>query len=104
MLLLLLLLLLQETVDLEPIGSATVSRAGFRHADEEALLQPAGLARGPILLVDHTLAAVLAVGDAVHVVVRAPEEGLQQEATPSQLALMYRMRNAFAVSRARVRN
>jgi len=87
-------------VNLEPVRPATVPRAGLGHADEEALLQPACLARRPILLVDHALAAVLAVGDAVHVVVRAPEEGLQQEAQASQLALMCWMRGARPLSHA----
>lgn len=80
-------------MNLEPVRSATVSRAGLGHADDKALLQAAGLARCTILFVDNTLAAILAVGDAVHVVVRTSEEGLQQEPQKNQLTLMPRMRS-----------
>jgi len=50
-------------VDLEPVGSAAVPRTALRHAHGQTLLQPARLARRPILLVDHAPAAArLALG------------------------------------------
>lgn len=64
-----LLLLLQEAVDLEPVGAAAVSRARLGHAHHEALPQPARLARRPIFLVDHAFTVVLALGYRVQVVV-----------------------------------
>lgn len=69
-----LLLFLQETVNLEPIGSSAVSGAGLGHANREALAQAARFTRGPIFLVDNTLAIVLAICDSCQVVVRSPEE------------------------------
>lgn len=63
-------------MNFEPVRSATVSRTGLRHADEDTFSQAARFARGAILLIYHALAVVLAVGDAVQVVVRAPEERL----------------------------
>lgn len=83
-------------MNFEPVRSATVSRARLRHADVDAFSQTARFARGAILLIYHTLAVVLAVGDGVQVVVRTPEERLQQESWSNQLALMYYMRNVFA--------
>ena len=69
-------LLLQEAVDLEPVGAPAVPRARLGHADHEALPEPAGLAGRAVLLVDHADAAVLALRYAAQVVVRAAEEGL----------------------------
>jgi len=53
-------LVLQQTVDLEPVGSAAVPRTALRHAHQQAFAQPARLARRPVLLVDHALAVVFA--------------------------------------------
>jgi hypothetical protein len=47
-------LLLDQAVDFEPVGPAAVPRAALRHAYGQTLLEPARLARRPILLVDHT--------------------------------------------------
>jgi len=66
-------------VNFEPVRSATVSRARLRHADEDTFSQATRFARSAILLIYHALAVVLAIGDAVQVVVRPPEERLQQE-------------------------
>lgn len=80
-LLLLLLLLhhslvLQQTVDLEPVGAAPVPGAALRHAHREALLEPARLARGSVLLVDYALVAVLALAYRRAVIVRSSEKTL----------------------------
>lgn len=64
-----LLLLLEEAVDLEPVGAAAVAAAGLGHADHEALAQAACLARGAVLLVDDALAVVFAFCYRVQVVV-----------------------------------
>lgn len=72
-----LLLLLQQAVDLEPVGASAVARSRLGHADDEAFLEAARFARGAILFVDDAVAAVLAVADRGEVVVRATEEGLQ---------------------------
>jgi len=69
-------LLLQQAVDLEPVGAPAVTRAGLGHAYQQAFPQAARLAGGAILLVDHADATVLAFGDAAEIVVGASEEGL----------------------------
>lgn len=66
-------------MDLEPVGAATVARAGLGHAHHEALAQAARLACRPVLLVDDAFSVVLALRDGVQVVVRAAEEGLERE-------------------------
>ena len=78
LLLLLLLLLLHQTVDLEPVRSAPVPRARLGHAHQKAFPQTARLAGCSILLVDHALPAILALGDAAQVVVGPSEERLEQ--------------------------
>ena len=69
-------LVLHEAVDLEPVGPPAVPGAGLGHADHEALPQPAGLARRPVLLVHHAPVAVLALLDHRLVVARPSEEAL----------------------------
>jgi len=69
-------LLLQQAVDLEPVGPPAVTRAGLGHAYQQAFPQTARLAGRAILLVDHADATVLAFGDAAEIVVGASEEGL----------------------------
>lgn len=48
-------------MDLEPVRSSAVTRATLGHADHKAFLESAALARGSVLLVDDTLAVVLAL-------------------------------------------
>lgn len=69
-------LVLEQAVDLEPVRAAPVPGAALGHADREALLEPARLARGSILLVDDALVVVLALADTRTVVVGAAEERL----------------------------
>lgn len=63
LMLLVLLLLLQQTMDLEPIRSAAVTRTRLAHADQQAFAQTARLARGTVLLVDDAFAVGLAIGN-----------------------------------------
>lgn len=77
MMLLVLLLLLQQTVNLEPIRSPSVSAAALGHSHEETLAQTTSLARGSILLVDDALAIILALRDRGEVVVGPTEERLE---------------------------
>lgn len=69
-------MLLQQTMDLEPVGATSVADP-LRHAHVVALPQAARLAGGAVLLVDDALALVLALADGADVVVRAAKEGLQ---------------------------
>lgn len=69
-------MLLQQAVDLEPIGTTTVARAALGHAHVVALAQATRLAGGAILFVNDALALVLALTDCADVVVRATKEGL----------------------------
>lgn len=61
-------------MNFEPVGSAAVARTRFGHADHEALSESAGFASCPVLLIDDTLAVVLAFGYGVQIVVRSAEE------------------------------
>ena len=79
-------LFLEEAVDFEPVGAASVAGARLRHTHHQTLPQPASLARGAVLLVDHAHAAVLALGDAAEVVVSSPEERLWSRETRSTRA------------------
>ena len=63
-------------MNFKPITSAAITGATFGHAHEETLAQSAGFTRGSILLVDHTFAVVLALGNGAQVVVGASEERL----------------------------
>ena len=63
-------------MDLEPVGPAAVATAALGHAHHEALPQATCLAGGSVLLVDHALVVVLALGDGRDVVEGASEEGL----------------------------
>jgi len=72
-----LLVLLQQAVDLEPVGAASVAGSTLGHAHVVALPQAARLAGGAVLLVDDALALVLALADGADIVVRSAEEGLQ---------------------------
>jgi len=72
-------LVLQQAMDLEPIGPAAVPRPALRHADQEAFAQPARFARRPVLLVDHALAVVLAFRYRTQVVVGPSEKRLQKQ-------------------------
>jgi len=69
-------LVLHEAVNLEPVGPPSVPGSGLGHANHEALPQPAGLARRPVLLVNHAPVAVLALLDHRLVVARPPKEAL----------------------------
>lgn len=71
-------MLLQQTVDLEPIGTTTIARAALGHAHVVALAQATRLAGGAILFVDDAFALVLALTDGADVVVRATKEGLRK--------------------------
>ena len=68
--------LLHEAVYLEPVAPPAVPTAGLGHADIEALLQPAGLAGGAVLLVDDAAVVVLALRDHRLVVTEPPKEAL----------------------------
>lgn len=74
-------LFLEEAVDFEPVGAASVAGARLRHTHHQTLPQPASFTRSAILLVDHAHATVLAFGDAAQVVVGAPEERLWRRET-----------------------
>lgn len=50
-------------MDLEPVGATAVAGATFGHAHSVALAQPARLAGGAVLLVDHAFAVILAFAD-----------------------------------------
>ena len=63
-------------MDLEPVGPPAVPRARLGHAHHEALSEPAGLAGGPVFLVDHTPVVVLALLDHRLVVAGPAKEGL----------------------------
>lgn len=82
LLLLLLLLLhghalvLEQAVDLEPVGAAPIARAALGHADAEALGEPARLAGGSVLLVDYAAVVVLTLAYGGSVIVRSSEERL----------------------------
>lgn len=69
-------LLLEEAVDLEPVGSAAVARPGLGHAHEEALAESASLAGGPVFLVDDALASVFALPDGRYVAISPTEKRL----------------------------
>jgi hypothetical protein len=71
---LLLMLILQQAVDLEPVGAPSIAGTAFGHAHHDALPQPTRLARRPVLLVDDALPIVLALRDGMKVVVRPSEE------------------------------
>lgn len=75
-LLMMLLLLLQQTVNLEPVGASAVSRSGLGHADEQTFAQTACFAGGAVLLVDDALAVDLTVGYRGQIVVGATEKRL----------------------------
>lgn len=64
---------------LEPVGATSVSGATLGHPYLQTLPQTAGLTRCPVLLVDDTLAVVLALRDGTRVVVRPSEERLQKK-------------------------
>lgn len=74
-------LFLEEAVDFEPVGAASVAGTRLRHTHHQTLPQPASFTRSAILLVDHAHATVLAFGDAAQVVVGAPEERLWRRET-----------------------
>lgn len=76
-------LLLQEAVDLEPVGSSPVAGSALGHSDQEAFAEAARLAWRSVLLVDDALAAVLAVTDGCHIAVRTAEEWLQSNSIAS---------------------
>lgn len=64
--------------DTFPRGARKTGKlTAFGHSNHEALVETATLARGPVLLVDDTLAIVFAFAQRGQVVVCAPEEGLQ---------------------------
>lgn len=75
-LLLMLLLLLQQTVNLEPVGASAVSRPRLGHSDEKTFAQTACFAGGSIFLVDDALAIDLTVGNRGQIVVGATEKRL----------------------------
>jgi hypothetical protein len=58
-----LLLLLEETVDLEPVGATTVARSALRHANQQTLSKTTSFARCSILLVDDALSIIFALGN-----------------------------------------
>jgi hypothetical protein len=63
------MLVLQQAVDLEPVGTPSIPGTAFGHTHHDALPQPTRLTRCPVLLVDDTLPVVLALGDGMKVVV-----------------------------------
>ena len=63
-------------MNLEPVGPPSVPTAGLGHADHEALPQPAGLARRPVLLVNDALVVVSALLNHCLVVATSTEEAL----------------------------
>jgi hypothetical protein len=71
-----LLLLLEEAVNLEPVGPPPVPGSRLGHAHHEALPQPAGLAGSAVLLVHHAPVVVLALGNDRLVVASPAKEGL----------------------------
>lgn len=78
-------LLLHEAMQFEPVGSATISGAGFGHSDQEALAQSTGFAGRPVLFVDNALTAILAFWDHREIVVRSTEERLQLKEKKNKL-------------------
>lgn len=73
-----LLLLLQEAMDLEPVRASSIATATLGHAHHEALAEAACLAGGAVLLVDHALTVVLALGDRWEIVVWASKKWLRK--------------------------
>jgi hypothetical protein len=69
-------------VDLEPVGASAVPRTTLGHSHHQTLPQPTRLTRCPVLLVDDTLAVVLALRDGARVVIRPTEERLKQTRPP----------------------
>lgn len=69
-------LILQQTMDLEPVGPSAVPRSALGHAHQQAFAKPTRLARRPVLLVDHALSVVLAFRYGTEVVVRPAEKRL----------------------------
>ena len=82
-------------MDLEPVGPPPVPAARLGHPNRQALLEPAGLARGPVPLVDDTHVVVLAVRNHCLVVAESAKEGLTalasegSEMEPSSLLITH---------------
>lgn len=56
-----LLLLLQEAMNLEPIGATTIARSRLGHSNQNAFPQAASFAGSSVFLIDYAFAVVFAL-------------------------------------------
>lgn len=78
-----LVVLLHETVNFEPVRSASITTSRFGHTHTEAFLEPTGLAGCPVSFVDDTNIVILAIRNHCLIVAKSSEETFTSFASES---------------------